>query len=161
VQTAFIFHDIPIWALYIVTVAFVLLSVEVGYRVGALRRHRAASEKDAPIGGLVAATLGLLAFLLAFTFGGFSWRPKPRLAGHRAVHRGCERRDRPGRSAHRGRAQPHSVGDLDHTVCAGLPYALEPCRHRDKEFQAILHHRMVVDDQDLDPVLLCRIAHHV
>lgn len=69
-----IFYDTPIWALYIVTVIFVLLSVEAGYRLGSLRRRGAAHEGDAPIGGLVAATLGLLAFLLAFTFGAAATR---------------------------------------------------------------------------------------
>ena len=60
---------LPLWALYLVTVAIVLLSVEVGWRLGRLRRRRAEGEKDAPIGAVVGAALGLLAFLLAFTFG--------------------------------------------------------------------------------------------
>ena len=60
---------LPLWALYLVTVAIVLLSVEVGWRLGRLRRRRAENEKDAPIGAVVGAALGLLAFLLAFTFG--------------------------------------------------------------------------------------------
>ena len=69
-----IFYDTPIWALYIVTLIFVLLSVESGYRLGGLRRRGGANEGDAPIGGLVAATLGLLAFVLAFTFGAAATR---------------------------------------------------------------------------------------
>ena len=73
-QISAIFHDIPLWALYIITVVIVLLSVEAGYLVGNLRRQRGANEKDAPIGGLVAATFGLLAFLLAFTFSAASTR---------------------------------------------------------------------------------------
>ena len=62
------YRDIPLWVLYIFSVAVVLLSTEAGYQVGRLRSRRSAKEKDAPVGGLVGATLGLLAFLLAFTF---------------------------------------------------------------------------------------------
>jgi hypothetical protein len=46
----------------------VLLSVEGGYRLGKYRRSRS-EEKEAPVGAMVGATLGLLAFILAFTFG--------------------------------------------------------------------------------------------
>jgi hypothetical protein len=46
----------------------VLLSVEGGYRLGTYRRSRS-EEKEAPVGAMVGATLGLLAFMLAFTFG--------------------------------------------------------------------------------------------
>ena len=47
----------------------VLLSVECGYRLGRYRRSRQEQEKEAPVGTMVGATLGLLAFILAFTFG--------------------------------------------------------------------------------------------
>jgi len=60
---------LPLWALYIAILLLVLLSVEGGYRLGKYRRSRSEEEKDAPVGVMVAATLGLLAFLLAFTFG--------------------------------------------------------------------------------------------
>jgi hypothetical protein len=60
---------LPLWALYIVSVAVVLISAEAGWRLGNYRRRRAEHEKDAPVGAVVGATLGLLAFLLAFTFG--------------------------------------------------------------------------------------------
>ena len=68
------YRDIPLWALYIITVLVVFLSLEAGYWAGSLRSRTAAKEKDAPVGGLVGATLGLLAFLLAFTFGAASNR---------------------------------------------------------------------------------------
>lgn len=59
---------LPLWALFIGIVLVVLLSVEGGYRVGRARaRH--VEEKETPVGEMVAATLGLLAFILAFTFG--------------------------------------------------------------------------------------------
>jgi hypothetical protein len=74
VEAPSIFREIPLWALYIVTVSIVLCSVEVGYRLGDKRRQSGTNEKDAPVGGMVGATLGLLAFLLAFTFGAAATR---------------------------------------------------------------------------------------
>jgi hypothetical protein len=59
----------PIWILFPGTAVIAALSVEVGYRVGRYRRERSSGEQPAPVGAMVAATLGLLAFMLAFTFG--------------------------------------------------------------------------------------------
>jgi ABC-type multidrug transport system fused ATPase/permease subunit len=59
--------SLPLWAFFIVILLVVLLSVECGYRLGKYRRNR--QEKEAPVGTMVGATLGLLAFILAFTFG--------------------------------------------------------------------------------------------
>jgi hypothetical protein len=59
---------LPLWALFLGILLVVLLSVECGYRLGRFRtRH--VQEKETPVGEMVAATLGLLAFILAFTFG--------------------------------------------------------------------------------------------
>ncbi|HEY2154039.1 MAG TPA: hypothetical protein VGH33_00315 [Isosphaeraceae bacterium] len=60
---------LPIWGVFLATVAVVLLSVEGGFRLGAYRRRRSEQEDRPPVGEIVAATLTLLAFLLAFTFG--------------------------------------------------------------------------------------------
>ncbi len=60
---------LPLWALLVATLVGILLAVEGGYRLGRLRGARSKHEKEAPVGGMVAAELGLLAFLLAFTFG--------------------------------------------------------------------------------------------
>ena len=60
---------LPLWALYIITIAIVLLSAEAGWRLGNYRRQRPDHEEEAPVGAVVGATIGLLAFLLAFTFG--------------------------------------------------------------------------------------------
>ncbi len=59
---------VPLWALLLGIMLVVLLSVEGGYRVGRYRAGRV-HEMETPVGEMVAATLGLLAFLLAFTFG--------------------------------------------------------------------------------------------
>src|SRR5690348_10734501 len=60
---------LPLWGLFGATVAVVLLSIEGGYRLGQSRRRRSEDEKEGPVGAIVGATLGLLGFILAFTFG--------------------------------------------------------------------------------------------
>lgn len=60
---------LPLWTILPVTIAVALLSVEVGYRVARYREQHSVEEKESPVGGMVGATLGLLAFMLAFTFG--------------------------------------------------------------------------------------------
>jgi hypothetical protein len=60
---------VPLWGIFLLAMASIMLALEVGHRLGSWRRRRADSEKDAPVGGMVAAELGLLALLLAFTFG--------------------------------------------------------------------------------------------
>jgi hypothetical protein len=64
-----ILDALPLWGLFAVILLVVLLSVEFGYRLGKYRRSRSEQEKEAPVGTMVGATLGLLAFILAFTFG--------------------------------------------------------------------------------------------
>lgn len=60
---------LPIWAVFLITVAVVLLAIEGGFRLGQYRRRCSELEDKPPVGEMVAATLALLAFLLAFTFG--------------------------------------------------------------------------------------------
>lgn len=60
---------VPLPVLFGAIFLLVLLSVECGWRLGNLRRRQAEHEMDAPVGAMVAAALGLLAFMLAFTFG--------------------------------------------------------------------------------------------
>ena len=60
---------LPLWALYAATVAIVLLSIEGGFRLGRRRIRRTEPEKESSVGEMVGASLGLLALLLAFTFG--------------------------------------------------------------------------------------------
>lgn len=66
--TAFL-DRFPLWSLFPITVAIALLSVEAGRRLAGHRLQRATEEKEAPVGGMVGGTIGLLAFMLAFTFG--------------------------------------------------------------------------------------------
>lgn len=64
-----IFQEILLFWLFIITFSTLLLAFESGLFLG--KRHQLVSEPEdrSPIGSIVAATLGMLAFLLAFTFG--------------------------------------------------------------------------------------------
>jgi hypothetical protein len=64
-----LFNTTPLSLLLVATVGFVLLAVEIGFRIGVRRVQRSAEERQAPIDAMVSSVLGLLAFLLAFTFG--------------------------------------------------------------------------------------------
>ena len=59
----------PLWTILPLTVVLAVLSVELGYRFARYRQQRDLSEKESSLGGMVGATLGLLAFMSAFTFG--------------------------------------------------------------------------------------------
>jgi hypothetical protein len=60
---------LPIWALFGCTFGVVLAAIELGYRIGRIRRLRFADELESPVAAIVAASLGLLGLILAFTFG--------------------------------------------------------------------------------------------
>lgn len=60
--------SLSMWAFFGVGTIAAMLAVELGYRVGSWRRARAAEEKEAPVGAMVASILGLVALMLAFTF---------------------------------------------------------------------------------------------
>jgi hypothetical protein len=64
-----ILDSLPIWLVFLLTVVMIFLSVEIGYRVGIVRVRRSEKEREAPIDSMVGSTLGLLAFMMAFTFG--------------------------------------------------------------------------------------------
>jgi hypothetical protein len=60
--------SLPLWVLCLITIAPVLLATKPGWRLGDHSRHCPKHEDDEPIDFVVGSTLGLLAFLLAFTF---------------------------------------------------------------------------------------------
>lgn len=60
---------LPLWAVFVGTFAVVVISIFLGYKIGANNRKRNGDGVEGPIGSVVGATLGLLAFMLAFTFG--------------------------------------------------------------------------------------------
>ena len=59
---------LPLWVFFTIVLSISLFWTECGYRVGAKRRKLDPSEPGAPLGTVVASILGLLAFLLGFTF---------------------------------------------------------------------------------------------
>ena len=61
--------SVPIWVMFLVILMVVLLSIEVGFRYGARKRKLSNRKQEAPVASIIGATLGLLAFILAFTFG--------------------------------------------------------------------------------------------
>jgi hypothetical protein len=60
---------IPIWVLLAATIVVVMAAVEGGHHLGRRMKRRADEEKVTPVSSVLASTLGLLAFMLAFTFG--------------------------------------------------------------------------------------------
>lgn len=62
-------NSIPLVLLFFGTLLFVLAATEVGHRFGRRRRKRSDDEKTEPVGAMGGTLLGLLAFMLAFTFG--------------------------------------------------------------------------------------------
>jgi hypothetical protein len=63
------FQQLPLAAVFFLSVVIVLASLGIGYGVGLRRLKGTASHDGGPIGSIVGALLGLLAFILAFTFG--------------------------------------------------------------------------------------------
>jgi len=64
-----ILNPIPIWAMYLLTVLFLLAALEAGYRLAKANQRKQPEKGDAGIGAMAGATLALLAFLLAFVVG--------------------------------------------------------------------------------------------
>ena len=60
---------VPLWAFFAISLLLAAIGLEAGYRLGGWRHAHVAEEKESPVGAMVAAILGLLAFMLAFTFG--------------------------------------------------------------------------------------------
>lgn len=64
-----LFDNIPLPLLFAMTVAVVFLSVVGGFGMGSFIRRRKGLERETSVGSVIGAMLGLLAFILAFTFG--------------------------------------------------------------------------------------------
>ena len=67
-----LFYFMPEWACLLLTLLFVQLSHEVGYRIGTRRRLKPGENPDTAAGTISGVAIGLLAFILAFTFNGAS-----------------------------------------------------------------------------------------
>lgn len=64
-----LFEVLPLWVTYIGIVILILIAIRSGIALMRQRIKKLGKEEDAPINTIVGATLGLLAFILAFTFG--------------------------------------------------------------------------------------------
>jgi hypothetical protein len=80
-----------------VAIIVVMISIEVGYRLGQIAHRRSADEKESPTSAFAGAVLGMVAFILAFTFGIVSNRYDARKALIRedanAIRTACHRSD--------------------------------------------------------------------
>jgi hypothetical protein len=68
-----LFTYIPLWLVLLLTALLILACIEGGYRIGLLHKNKhpldQKPERGASVGTLVQIQLGLVAFLIAFTFG--------------------------------------------------------------------------------------------
>ena len=64
-----LFLKFSIWGIFLVTVGILFVAFEGGFLLGRHRYCRVNTEKDSLVGPMVGAMLGLLAFMLTFTFG--------------------------------------------------------------------------------------------
>lgn len=67
-MTMHLIDRIPLPALFVLLIALVMLGVTTGHRLGQARRKRSDGAPEGPVGSVVGALLGLVAFMLAFTF---------------------------------------------------------------------------------------------
>jgi len=61
-------YDLPLWALFGLTMILVAGSIEAGFRVGTHMRRKSVDEKESSVSSITGTVLALLAFILAFTF---------------------------------------------------------------------------------------------
>lgn len=59
---------VPIWLLMIMTVVVMVISIEFGFRLGRIAKIHAKKAQTSQVRAIMGAGLGLLAFMLAFTF---------------------------------------------------------------------------------------------
>jgi hypothetical protein len=63
-----ILDGIPLWAFFVGTIVIILVSVEAGYALERWIVRESKGEKESPVAAMGGAVLGLVAFMLAFTF---------------------------------------------------------------------------------------------
>lgn len=66
--SCFILNFLPLWVNYILLVVLIVLAIKSGITFAKWRKGNDGIDDDSSINTLVGATLGLLAFILAFTF---------------------------------------------------------------------------------------------
>jgi len=63
------FGTAPLWLVFGVTVAIIVISIYSGILISEIRRKKKTLSDDLPVDTIVGASLALLGFMLAFTFG--------------------------------------------------------------------------------------------
>jgi len=61
--------QIPLWAFFLITTLILFTAAEIGFHLGKWWKRRSKDEEKGQVGTLLGASLGMLAFMLAFTFG--------------------------------------------------------------------------------------------
>ncbi|OHB49406.1 MAG: hypothetical protein A2Y10_19440 [Planctomycetes bacterium GWF2_41_51] len=59
----------PMWGIFVLTIAVVMVSMRIGRYLGNRRRRKPDHESEASLGTIIGSTLGLLGFLIVFSFG--------------------------------------------------------------------------------------------
>lgn len=63
------FVSLPLWLVFAFTLFFILGSITLGYRYAVYRKKKYEGKDETSLGPVVSGLMGLLAFILAFTFG--------------------------------------------------------------------------------------------
>jgi len=66
--------EVPLWGILLASVLIIVLATEFGFRLGRWQHARLTGGDKIKTGPVVTASLGLLAFMLAFTFGAVTKR---------------------------------------------------------------------------------------
>jgi hypothetical protein len=61
--------QIPLWAVLLIIIILLFIGAEIGFHFGKWRKRRSKVDEKSHAGAIMGAALGLLAFMLAFTFG--------------------------------------------------------------------------------------------
>ena len=64
-----LFDALPLWAVFLLSLGVTLLSMQLGFQAGKRRRRRLTGEQKLHTGPVTAASMSLLAFMLAMSFG--------------------------------------------------------------------------------------------
>lgn len=64
--------QIPLWAIFLIITLTLFTAAEIGFQLGKWRKRRSKGDEKGQAGTTMGAALGLLAFMLAFTFGNAS-----------------------------------------------------------------------------------------
>jgi hypothetical protein len=74
-----VFDSMPLWGVFLATIGLIVAALGLGHRIGKWEHERRGTKPEAS-SAMVGATMGLLAFMLAFTFNNASGRHDARKA---------------------------------------------------------------------------------